>query len=232
LTGKETSLGLTGKETSLGLTGKESPLGLTGKETPLGLTGKETSLGLTDKATPLDLTGDAKEHSLRSDSNVKWVGYNTDVYGFRQSIKPFLASHHERALILGTGGASKAVEHVLREIGVECVFVARSSTFDNATSVSGTNRTVLKYSDLNEHVMAMCKLIVNCTPVGTFPNENEAPAIPYEFLTPDHFLYDLVYNPAETEFIKHGKLKGAMVMNGLDMLKMQAEEAWKIWNRQ
>lgn len=163
-------------------------------------------------------------------SGTKWVGYNTDVYGFRQSIKPFLASHHERALILGTGGASKAVEYVLREIGVECVFVARSSTFESAPSESRTNRTVLKYSDLNEHVIAMCKLIVNCTPVGTFPNENESPDIPYEYLTHDHFLYDLVYNPAETEFIKQGKLKGAMVMNGLDMFKMQAEEAWRIWN--
>jgi len=152
------------------------------------------------------------------------VGYNTDVYGFRQSIKPFLASHHERALILGTGGASKAVEHVLREIGVECVFVSREKR-----NVPG--KTILTYAELNSHVMDMCKLIVNCTPVGTFPHEDDAPEIPYEFVTSNHFLYDLVYNPEETEFIKRGKANGAMVMNGMDMLKMQAEEAWRIWNK-
>lgn len=160
----------------------------------------------------------------------KLKGYNTDVYGFRQSIKPFLASHHEKALILGTGGASKAVEHVLREIGVECVFVSRSA-FDYAQSDKGSKRTVLSYGDLNEHVMAMCKLIVNCSPVGTWPEVHASPAIPYEFVSADHFLYDLIYNPEETEFLKHGKAKGAMTMNGLDMLKLQAEEAWKIWNR-
>jgi shikimate dehydrogenase len=153
----------------------------------------------------------------------KLVGYNTDVYGFRQSIKPFLASHHERALILGTGGASKAVEYVLREIGVECIFVSREKR-----NVAG--KTILTYGELNSHVMAMCKLIVNCTPVGTFPHVDDAPEIPYEFVTAEHFLYDLVYNPEETEFIKRGKANGAMVMNGMDMLKMQAEEAWRIWN--
>lgn len=157
----------------------------------------------------------------------KLRGYNTDVYGFRQSIKPFLASHHDRALILGTGGASKAVEYVLREIGVECVFVSRFSSAQHDTL---PGRTILKYSDLNEHVMAMCKLIVNCSPVGTFPNVDAAPEIPYEFVTQDHFLYDLVYNPEETLFLKNGKEKGALTLNGLDMLKLQAEEAWKLWN--
>lgn len=154
-------------------------------------------------------------------------GYNTDVYGFRQSIKPFLASHHERALILGTGGASKAVEYVLRSIGVECVFVSRfvASKSDNANV-----RTILRYSDINEHVMAMCKFIVNCSPVGTFPNVNDAPEIPYEYITKDHFLYDLVYNPAETEFLRRGKERGAMIQNGYDMLKFQAEKAWESFN--
>lgn len=154
------------------------------------------------------------------------VGHNTDVYGFRQSIKPFLASHHERALILGTGGASKAVEYVLREIGVECVFVTRHVALDSARS----DKTVLTYGQLNEHVMAMCKLIVNCSPVGTFPNVDAAPEIPYEYVTKDHFLYDLVYNPVETEFLKRGKAKGALTLNGMDMLKMQAEAAWRVWN--
>ena len=152
-------------------------------------------------------------------------GYNTDVIGFRQSLKPFLASHHERALILGTGGASKAVEYVLRGIGVECIFVSRHVAPDSARS----DKTILTYSQLNQYVMAMCKLIVNCTPVGTFPHVDAAPEIPYEFITKDHFLYDLVYNPAETEFLKRGKAKGALTLNGMDMLKMQAEAAWKIW---
>lgn len=194
-------------------------------------------------------------NALDATNNVPFrlKGYNTDVYGFRQSIKPFLASHHERALILGTGGASKAVEYVLRSIGVECVFVSRSdfgsaqsdianpndnsaqsdtaNPNDNtAQSNNAPNRTILKYSDLNEYVIGMCKLIVNCTPVGTFPNVNEAPDIPYEYITSDHFLYDLVYNPAETEFLRRGKERGAMIQNGYDMLKMQAEKAWTIFN--
>jgi shikimate dehydrogenase len=149
-------------------------------------------------------------------------GFNTDIYGFRQSLKPFLTSAHERALILGTGGASKAVEYVLKQIGVECIFVSRDSKVRDG-------KTILTYHELNEYVMKACKLIVNCSPAGTFPNVNEAPQIPYEFITAEHFLYDLVYNPAETEFLKRGKAKGALTMNGLDMLKMQAEKAWEIW---
>jgi shikimate dehydrogenase len=150
-------------------------------------------------------------------------GFNTDVYGFRQSLKPFLTSAHERALILGTGGASKAVEFVLKQIGVECIFVSQEKK-----NIPG--KTILAYSELNEYVLKACKLIVNCSPVGTFPDVNEAPQIPYEFITAEHFLYDLVYNPAETEFLRRGKAKGAQTMNGLDMLKMQAEKAWEIWN--
>lgn len=151
------------------------------------------------------------------------TGFNTDVHGFRQSLKPFLASQHERALILGTGGASKAVEFVLRTIGVECIFVSREKK-----ALPG--KSVLTYAELNEYVMDACKLIVNCSPAGTFPNVNEAPAIPYEFISSQHFLYDLVYNPSETEFLKRGKAKGALTLNGYDMLKMQAEKAWEIWN--
>lgn len=162
---------------------------------------------------------------------MKLTGHNTDVHGFKQSLKPFLASHHDRALILGTGGASKAVEYVLREIGVECIFVSRFVRPSGAEGDKKDGKTVLTYSDLNEHVMRMCKLIVNCSPVGTYPNEDAAPEIPYEFVTIDHFLYDLVYNPEETEFLKRGKAKGALTLNGMDMLKMQADEAWKLWNK-
>lgn len=150
-------------------------------------------------------------------------GFNTDAYGFRQSIKPFLTSAHERALILGTGGASKAVEFVLKQIGVDCIFVSREKK-----SIKG--KTILTYEELNSYVINSCKLIVNCSPVGTFPNVNEFPKLPYDSIGKEHLLYDLIYNPAETEFLKKGKANGAETMNGLDMLKMQAEKAWEIWN--
>lgn len=155
-------------------------------------------------------------------------GYNTDVHGFRQSIKPFLTSAHERALILGTGGASKAVEYVLKQIGVDCIFVSREKK--NILPKGQAGKTILTYDELNSYVMDSCKLIVNCSPVGTFPNVNEFPKLPYESIAKSHLLYDLIYNPAETEFLKKGKANGAEIMNGLDMLKMQAEKAWEIWN--
>lgn len=150
----------------------------------------------------------------------RFIGYNTDVFGFRQSIKPFLETQHERALILGTGGASKAVAFVLKEIGIDCYFVTRSKKSSNS----------FLYEELNEYIINAFKLIVNCTHVGMYPNVNEAPPLPYNFITPSHLLYDLVYNPAETEFLKHGKLQGASTVNGLSMLYQQAEEAWRIWN--
>jgi shikimate dehydrogenase len=154
----------------------------------------------------------------------KLIGYNTDVFGFRQSIKPFLEKRHERALILGTGGASKAVAYVLKEIGLDCYFITR-----HKTHASGPNTFL--YEELNEYMLNAIKLIINTTPVGMFPNVKEAPPIPYDLITPSHLLYDLVYNPAETEFLKRGKEKGAETINGLSMLQQQAEEAWRIWNK-
>jgi shikimate dehydrogenase len=156
--------------------------------------------------------------------NGRLIGYNTDAFGFKQSIKPFLETHHERALILGTGGASKAVYHVLNEIGIDCFFVSRDKSTLKTTKA-------FNYNELNEHVFNAFKLIVNTSPVGTFPNVSDAPEIPYELLTPNHLLYDLVYNPIETEFLKRGKQKGATAINGLSMLHQQAEEAWRIWNK-
>lgn len=147
-------------------------------------------------------------------------GYNTDAFGFRQSIKPFLESQHERALILGTGGASKAVEYVLKEIGINCFFVTRNKTAENQFT----------YDEVNENMLNAFKLIINATPLGMFPNVDACPAIPYQYLSPSHLLYDLVYNPTETEFLKQGKLKGASIVNGFSMLQHQAEEAWRIWN--
>lgn len=157
---------------------------------------------------------------IGADSSKKLIGYNTDVYGFRQSIKPFLEGHHEKALILGNGGASKAVAYTLTQFGIKCFFVGRNKT-------EGINFT---YEELTDNIIKACKLIINCTPVGTFPNINDAPDLPYEAITTDHLCYDLVYNPEETEFIKRSKALGAQTVNGLSMLHLQAEKAWEIWS--
>ncbi len=152
--------------------------------------------------------------------NGKLKGYNTDVIGFRNSIKPFLENIHTRALILGSGGASKAIANVLKKLGIQVLFVSRNPKGDHQIS----------YADINEYVIKHHLLIINTTPLGTFPNVEEMPTLPYHLLTPQHFLYDLVYNPTETQFLKKGKEKGAICINGEQMLKIQAEEAWKIWN--
>lgn len=154
----------------------------------------------------------------------KLIGYNTDIYGFRQAIKPFLEIQHQRALILGTGGASKAVGYVLKEIGIDCFFVSRSKNEMPAGKQ-------FLYEEINEYIISSFKLIINTSPLGMYPFINEAPALPYQYLQASHLLVDLIYNPAETEFIKRGKLMGASTLNGLSMLHQQAEEAWRIWNQ-
>lgn len=148
-------------------------------------------------------------------------GYNTDVIGFRNSIKPFLENIHTRALILGTGGAAKAVAYVLENLGIKITYVSRNPKAENEFS----------YADINSFVIKHHLLIVNTTPIGTFPNITEALELPYEYLTEQHFLYDLVYNPSETQFLQHAKAAGAIAINGEQMLKIQAEEAWKIWEK-
>ena len=152
------------------------------------------------------------------------IGYNTDVFGFRQSIKPFLEPQHEKALIIGTGGASKAVEYVLKKIGVECWFVSRDK-FETK------KLNCFNYDELNDYVIQAFKLIVNTSPVGLYPNINNCPNIPYQFISSGHLLYDLVYNPEETLFMKKGKEHGAVTVNGLSMLYHQADKAWEIWNQ-
>lgn len=152
--------------------------------------------------------------------NGKSIGYNTDCYGFSQSIKPFLEPIHNRALIIGTGGSSKAVAYALEKIGVDVFYLSRSVH---------SSPKVITYNSLNSNVINACKLIVNCTPVGLFPNINDSPDIPYESITPEHLCYDLIYNPSETEFLLKCKSKGALVVNGLSMLHQQAEKAWEIW---
>lgn len=149
----------------------------------------------------------------------KLIGHNTDIIGFKQSIEPLLNENHKKALILGTGGASKAVFHGLKQLGIEATLVSRKPSARNIT-----------YSDITDEVIDQYKVIVNTTPLGMFPNINECPDIPYEKLTPAHLLYDLLYNPDETLFMRKGKEKGATVKNGLEMLLLQAFAGWQIWN--
>lgn len=155
-------------------------------------------------------------------------GFNTDVVGFRKSIKPFLEIQHERALIIGTGGAAKAVAYVLAEIGIDCFFVTRNK--NTAKIPADFKNKLFSFEEVNEYVIRAFKLIVNASPIGMYPAIDEAPPLPYQLLTTEHLLYDLVYNPSETAFLKQGKLNGAATVNGLSMLSLQAEEAWRIWN--
>lgn len=147
-------------------------------------------------------------------------GYNSDTYGFRSSLMPVLKPYHQKALILGTGGASKAIRYVLNELGIETLLVSRRKGNDNCVT----------YSDLTENLLQEYLLIVNTTPLGTFPNVDTAPDIPYEYLSPRHLLYDLVYNPEITRFLEKGKARGASIKNGYDMLIGQAERSFEIWN--
>jgi shikimate dehydrogenase len=151
--------------------------------------------------------------------NGKTIGHNTDAYGFHQSIKPFLTNRHERALILGTGGASKAVAYILRSLGIDVVYLSRNPKAANEFG----------YDEANEHMMNACKLIVNTTPVGTFPNVQDKINLPYEYLTDEHLLIDLIYNPEKTEFLKAGEANGATILNGHSMLRHQALRSYEIW---
>lgn len=152
---------------------------------------------------------------------VKLVGYNSDIMGFTQSIEPLLQPHHKKALILGTGGASKAVYHGLENLGLQSTFVSRTKKEDK----------YLTYEELTPEIMQEHTVIVNCTPVGMYPKVDFCPNIPYELLTPNHLLYDLLYNPNETLFMKKGQAQGAVTKNGLEMLLLQAFAAWGIWNK-
>jgi shikimate dehydrogenase len=167
------------------------------------------------------------------------VGYNTDCEGFEESLKPLLQPHHTKALILGTGGAAKAVAHVLDRLKIKFRFVSRDKTrFSFGTpnerilgfSVDLFGVSNYEYEDIPKSKISEYTLIINATPLGMFPNVNECPNIPYDFLSPEHLLYDLTYNPEESLFLKKGKEKGAQIKNGLEMLHLQAEKAWEIWN--
>lgn len=154
-------------------------------------------------------------------SDGTYCGYNTDVYGFEVSLREMLGGELSlRALVLGTGGAAQAVCHVLRKLGIEYLSVSRT--------VSAPER--IGYDELTREIMAAHRLIVNTTPLGMFPNVADKPVLPYEFVGRGHYLYDLVYNPAETAFLREGRRRGARVKCGGQMLALQAERSWQIWN--
>ncbi len=152
--------------------------------------------------------------------NLRFKGFNSDVIGFQNSIAPLLNDKRSRALILGTGGASKAINRGLQNLGIDTVFVSRTA-----------REGVLSYDQLTPEIMATHKVIVNTTPLGMYPHVDECPDIPYDCLTPYHLCYDLIYNPDTTKFMKESQARGAEVKNGLEMLLLQAFESWSIWNR-
>ena len=149
-------------------------------------------------------------------------GFNSDVIGFTESIRPLLEPHHKKALVLGTGGASKAVCAGLDKLGIEWRYVSRS----------GAGERLFTYSDLTPEIIAEYTVIVNCTPLGMYPRIDSCPEIPYRALSPRHLLFDLVYNPEITLFMRNGRRQGAKVKNGLEMLHLQALASWEFWNRE
>lgn len=160
-------------------------------------------------------------NTIRVDNTTgETIGYNTDVYGFSESIAPIIQPHHNKALVLGTGGASKAVVWALNRMGIDTQLVSRSRSENTIT-----------YDDLEAKLMDEYTVIVNTTPLGTYPREDTYPDLPYHLLSERHLLYDLVYNPPKTIFLQRGEQAGAIVKNGSDMLELQALKAWEIWNR-
>lgn len=159
-------------------------------------------------------------NTIKVKKNGELKGYNTDYYGFKKALEPMLQPRHKKALVLGTGGASKAVVYALQTLDIPYSLVSRNY----ADHINFT------YQDLTAHIIDQHTIIVNCTPLGTHPNTEACPAIPYQYVSKDHLLFDLIYNPAETLFLYKGKKNGAQISNGLAMLKFQADKAWEIWN--
>lgn len=155
----------------------------------------------------------------RNGKKLHLKGFNSDVIGFTRSIEPYIDSHHKKALVLGTGGASKAIEYGLHKLGLETLKVSRRKSDDTIT-----------YDDITPEMIREYNVIVNCTPVGMYPHTDECPQLPYESMDNHTLLYDLIYNPDETLFMKKGKANGAVVKNGLEMLLLQAYASWEFWN--
>lgn len=151
---------------------------------------------------------------------LRLIGYNTDVHGFKTSILPLLKNQHSNALVLGTGGSSKAVSYALNTLGISFLQVSREPK----------NDVDISYPELNEGLLNQYTIIVNCTPLGMFPNTDQCPDLPFNSIGPGHLVYDLIYNPAETALLKRCKGNGAQIKNGIEMLELQAEKSWEIWN--
>lgn len=158
---------------------------------------------------------------IREKSGIKLKGFNTDIIGFERSLKPMLNENHRKALILGTGGASKAVKYILSKLGIDYLSASIEDPLLN---------NEIRYHQIDEKLIAERLIVINATPLGTFPNIESCPDIPYNAITSGHVLFDLVYNPDETLFMKKGRENGAAVKNGLEMLHGQAIAAWEIWN--
>ena len=160
-------------------------------------------------------------NTIRITKKGKLKGYNSDVVGFKKSIEPLLKPHHTKALILGTGGASKAIAFVCKKLDIEFLKVSRRPR----------KKKEISYEAINEELLQEYTLIINCTPIGTFPKVDLKPQIPYQYLTDKHLLYDLIYNPELTAFLNEGQKRGSQIKNGYEMLELQAEESWRIWNQ-
>lgn len=180
---------------------------------------KEAILPFLDKLSK-KATAIGAVNTIKFSKKGKLKGYNTDYYGFKKSLEPLLQPHHTKALILGTGGAAKAVAFALEELGILYTFVSREN-----------KEKTIRYDLLNATIFENHTIIINTTPLGTSPNIDNFPTIPYDFFTEKHIAYDLIYNPAETVFLKKAKKYGAKTKNGLEMLIIQAEKAWRIWNK-
>jgi shikimate dehydrogenase len=155
----------------------------------------------------------------RTGTDIKLTGYNTDAPAFLDTLKPLLKTEHKKALVLGTGGAARAVCHALNQLNIGFNLVSRNE-----------KPGVLAYPNITSQTIADHKIIINTMPVGMFPDEDQCPPLPYKYLTSKHLLYDLIYNPEETLFLKKGKEAGVQVKNGLEMLELQAEMSWQLWN--
>ncbi len=158
---------------------------------------------------------------IREDSKIKLKGYNTDTYGFETSLSPLLKAYHKKALILGTGGASKALKYVLNKLGIDFV----------SASIEELKENEIRYEDIDQKMMSERLLIINATPLGTYPKTDTFPNIPYEYISDKHFLFDLVYNPEVSLFLEKGRAQGATIKNGYEMLLLQAKKSYEIWEK-
>lgn len=169
---------------------------------------------------PNSLSGLFDGELVHTNANKPFLeGHNTDAYGFEQSLKPLLKKHHTKALILGNGGATRAVKYVLNNLGIDYKIVSRQP-----------HHEMITYAQISKDLLFEYCLIINTTPQGTFPNVEDCPNIPYQHITQKHLLYDLIYNPEETLFLRKGRQQGASIKNGYQMLVLQAEKSWEIWN--